>query len=195
MRACTDTSQTNITTYVDCIWSVFDTIYSTGGRRFVLFNNAPLQLAPMYAAQSNGGAGDNQYWQNKTSGGYNQTEYQHKIYEYTQLVNRLFEYGVAYETLVRARWPGVTFDVFDVNTLLSNIYHDPSQYLDPPANASGFYHHCDANNNSICTTSPHPLETFLWYDELHPSNKTDTIVAQEFIKVVAGDSSYGIHFG
>lgn len=175
------------------MWSVFDTIYSTGGRRFVLLNTAPLQYAPMYAAQSNGGAGDNQYWMNKTL--YNETEYQYKMLEYTQLVNRLFDYGVAYETLVKARWPGATVDLFDVNSLLSDIFHNPAAYLDSPANTTGFYHHCNAENNSICTTEPNSLDTFLWYDELHPSNKTDTVIAREFLGVVAGNSSYGTHFG
>lgn len=160
----------------------------------MLFNNAPLQFAPMYAAQSNGGAGDNQYWKNKTDG-YNQTEYQFKILEYTQLANRLFEYGAAYETLVKARWPGAAFDVFDVNSLMSDIYYNPSQYLNSPANATGFYHHCDVNDSSTCTTTSNSLDTFLWYDELHPSNKTDTFIAREFLNVVAGNSSYGNHFG
>lgn len=50
--------QTNITSYIDCIWAVFDTIYAAGGRRFVLLNTAPLQLAPLYAPQSVGGVGD-----------------------------------------------------------------------------------------------------------------------------------------
>lgn len=185
--------QTNITTYIDCVLSVFDTIYSTGGRRFVLLNTAPLQLAPMYAAQSNGGAGDNQYWTNKTL--YNETEYQYKMLEYTQLVNRVFDYGVAYETLVNKRWPGAVVDIFDVNSLLTDIHDNPSAYLAAPANASGFYHHCNADNNSICVNEPLALETFLWYDELHPSNKTDTVIAREFLGVVGGNSSYGRRFG
>ena len=54
----TDVVQTNITSYIDCVWSVFDTIYATGGRRFVLLNTAPLQLAPLYVPQSSGGVGD-----------------------------------------------------------------------------------------------------------------------------------------
>lgn len=70
---------TNITTYIECVWSVFDIIYSTGGRRFVLMNAAPLQLTPLYAAPSNLGAGDNQYWKNKTT--YNTTEYEQKMLE------------------------------------------------------------------------------------------------------------------
>lgn len=171
------------------MWSVFDTIYSTGGRRFVLLNTAPLQYAPMYTPQSKGGAGDNQYWLNKTL--YNETEYEYKMLEYTQLVNRIFSYGAAYETLVERRWPQATLDVFDVNKLMTDMILDPTRYLEAPANATGFYHHCVATNNSICTTEPQPLDTFFWYDELHPSNRTSSIIAKEFQSVVRGESAYG----
>lgn len=149
---------------------MFDIIYSTGGRRFVLLNNAPLQLSPAYAAQSSGGAGDNLFWPNKTL--YNETEYEYKILEYTQLANRLFDYGVAFELLVKARWPGATFDIFDVNSLLTDIYENPSDYLDAPANATGYFRHCNSTNTSDCVDQPNAVDTFLWYDELHPSNKT-----------------------
>ncbi|KUI63757.1 GDSL esterase/lipase EXL6 [Cytospora mali] len=184
---------TNITTYIDCIWSVFDAIYSTGGRRFVLLNNAPLQLTPLYASQSNGGIGSSRYWVNKTL--YNETEYEYKILEYTQLVNRLFDYGVPFELLVKARWPGATFDIFDVHSLLTDIYENPSAYLDEPVNVTGYFRHCDPLNTSDCVDEPNSLDTFLWFDELHPSNKTDTTIAREFIGVVAGNSSYGTHYG
>lgn len=70
---------TNITTYIDCVWSIFDVLYSTGGRRFVLLNTAPLELTPLYAALSNNGAGDNQYWKTKTT--FNTTEYEQKMLE------------------------------------------------------------------------------------------------------------------
>lgn len=180
-----------------------------------MFNTAPLQLSPIYAAQINGGVGDNQvgpscsasvpeagigirlltarakYWANKTL--YNETEYQYKMLEYTQLVNRVFDYGVAYQTLVEKRWPGAVVDVFDVNSLLTDISENPSAYLAAPANATGAYHNCDAS--SVCTTDANPLDTFLWYDELHPSNKTDTVIAREFLGVVGGNSSYGRRFG
>ncbi|KAJ9138817.1 GDSL esterase/lipase EXL6 [Pleurostoma richardsiae] len=187
------TSGTNLTSYVDCIWSVFDHIYSTGGRRFVLLNNAPLHLAPMYASQSSGGVGDNQYWQNKTL--YNETEYANKILEYTTTVNRVLDYGAPFQLLVKARWPGASFAVFDVHRLLTDIYYNPAAYLDAPANSSGFYHHCVPTNNSDCVVSPEPASSFLWYDELHPSEKTDSIIARHFIDVVAGNSSYGVQYG
>ncbi|KAL1858916.1 hypothetical protein Daus18300_009785 [Diaporthe australafricana] len=160
---------TNITSYIDCVWSVFDTIYSTGGRRFVILNTAPLQLSPLYASASNGGVGDNQFWPNKTA--YNDTEYEYKMLEYTQLVDRLFDYGVPFEVLVNDRWPDATFDIFDVNSLITDIYNDPSAYLDSPANVTGYYHHCDAAGSN-CVDEANPLDTFLWYDALHPSKKT-----------------------
>lgn len=182
---------TNITSYIDCIWTVFDTIYATGGRRFVLLNTAPLQLAPLYTPQSVGGIGDNQFWPNKTL--YNETEYQYKILEYTQLVDRIFDYGVPFEMLVKGRWPDATFDIFDVNSLITDIYNNPSGYLDAPANVTGWYHNCDTEGAN-CVDATNPLDTFLWYDSLHPSERTDEIIAREFIGVIAGNSSYGTHY-
>lgn len=141
---------------------VFDGIYQTGGRRFVLLNEAPLQLAPMYAAVSNGGAGNNQYWQNKTL--YNETEYQYKMLEYTTSVNTLFDYGVPFNLIVKKRWPGSSFAIFDVYSLLTDIYNKPGAYLDSPANVSGFYHRCDPTNTSVCGNSQQPPSSFLWYE-------------------------------
>jgi hypothetical protein len=159
-----------ITDYVDCIWQVFDAIYATGGRRFVLLNNAPLEHTPMYAAPQNGGTGNNVYWTNKTA--YNMTDYEQKMLEYTTNTNTIFEYGVPFQLLVKARWPGAEFAVFDVHQLLTDIFNNPSQYLDSPANATGFYHDCNPTNTSDCTNSAEPLSSFLWYDPLHPSAKT-----------------------
>jgi hypothetical protein len=110
-----------------------------------------------------------QFWTNKTL--YNETEYQYKILEYTQMVNRLFGYGVPFEVLVRDRWPGAIFDVFDVNSLIRDIYNNPSAYLDAPANVTGWYHDCDTQGAN-CVDATNPLDTFLWYDSLHPSART-----------------------
>ncbi len=141
---------------------VFDHIYKAGGRRFVLLNEAPLQFAPLYAAASNGGVANNQYWQNKTL--YNQTEYQYKMLEYTTSVNTMFEYGVPFHLVVKKRWPGAAFAIFDVHKLLTDIYNNPAAYLDAPANATGFYHHCAPANNSDCTNAKQPASSFLWCD-------------------------------
>ncbi|KAK3374424.1 GDSL lipase/esterase [Lasiosphaeria ovina] len=185
---------TTITNFANCIWSVFDSIYKTGGRRFVLLNEAPLELSPLYATPQNGGTYDSQFWGNKTL--YNVTEYSYKIKEYTTNVNTIFEYGVPFQHKIKSRWPQATFDIFDVHSLLTEIYTKPSQYLDAPYNATGYWHHCSATNNSACTdlTNLGPRSGFLWYDELHPSEKTDSIIAKHFLDVVAGNSTFGTRY-
>lgn len=34
----------------------------------------------------------------------------------------------------------------------------------------------------------------MWYDELHPSERTDQVIAKEFAKVVKGLSSYATYW-
>jgi phospholipase/lecithinase/hemolysin len=161
---------TTISSYVDCVWSVFDAIYRTGGRFFVLLNAAPLHLIPLYAAPSNGGSFDSQFWQNKTA--YNTTEYQYKMLQYTTSANTMFDYGVPFQTVIKKRWPGATFAIFDAHRLLTDIHDSPDKYLAAPANVTGFYRHCKATDNSQCVNSPNSMASFLWFDELHPSEKT-----------------------
>ncbi len=179
---------TNISLFVDCLWQVFDAVYAAGGRRFVLFNQAPLQLAPMYRPSAWGGAGNGPYWANKTS--YNDTEYAYKIFEYTTDVNTMVAYGLPFQAIVRRRWPGSSVAVFNVHQLLTDMYNSPAAYLAAPANATGFYHHCSPQNTN-CVNMAAPLDAFMWYDDLHPSSKTDSVIAQNFVDVVAGTSKYG----
>ncbi|KAI0151168.1 acetyl esterase [Pestalotiopsis sp. NC0098] len=180
-----------ISDFVGCIWQVFDAIYSAGGRHFVLLNEAPLEHTPLYAAPQNGGLGDNHYWTNKTA--YNMTEYEQKMKEYTTNVNTMFDYGVPVETRIKARWPDATFAVFNVHQLILDIRASPENYLDAPANVTGYYYHC-AVDGSNCTKSENSLSSFLWYDELHPSERTDEIIADEFVKLVSGNSSYATYW-
>ena len=161
-----------ITDYVNCVWSVFDAIYKTGGRRFVLLNNVPLGLAPLYSEPQNGGTLDSQFWGNKTL--YNVTEYSFKIKQYSTTANALFDFGTAFQVKLKNRWPGAIVDIFDVHSLITDIVKTPQQFLDAPFNTTGYFRHCQAANNQVCTdlTTVGPKSGFLWYDELHPSEKT-----------------------
>ncbi|KAK0645674.1 GDSL lipase/esterase [Cercophora newfieldiana] len=190
----TQAAGATITDFVGCIWSVFDAIYKTGGRRFVLLNEAPLELSPLYATPANGGTLDSQFWGNKTQ--YNMTEYSSKIKQYTSGVNTMLEYGVPFQTVLKSRWPGATFDLFDVHGLLLDIIKTPQNFLDAPYNVTGYFRHCQATNNANCNdmTNLGPKSGFLWYDELHPSEKTDSIIAKHFIDVVDGSSKYGTRY-
>lgn len=63
----TDSSlgETTIPDYVDCIFEKFDRIYKTGGRYFVLFNTAPLQLSPLYGTPESGALTASKFWTDK----------------------------------------------------------------------------------------------------------------------------------
>ncbi|KAI0476308.1 acetyl esterase [Xylariaceae sp. FL0804] len=182
-----------LTDFVECVWSVFDGLYGLGGRQFVLFAEAPLQLAPLYKSLADGGVGDNEYWTNKTA--YNTTEYAQKMLEYSSTVNTVFAYGAPFELLVRRRWPGATLGLFDVHRLLLDIHDHGAAYLTPPANVTGPYQFCPADEATgeveACEDSAEPESSFQWFDELHPSQQTDEHIAAALVDMLHGDSKYG----
>jgi phospholipase/lecithinase/hemolysin len=112
--------------------------------------------------------------------------------EYTFLVNSVFEYRTPYELLVAKRYPGASFAVFDVHSLMTDMYYNPTAYFPSPANVTGQYYLCPPGGT--CSTSTMPMDHFLWYDELHPSEQADKAIAAEFVKVVAGSSKYAAYW-
>ncbi|KAI0451275.1 carbohydrate esterase family 16 protein [Xylaria acuta] len=182
-----------ISDYDNCIWSAFDGIYSTGGRRFALFTQAPLQVSPLYTAIEHGGAGDVNYWPNKTA--YDTVQYEAKMLEYTTTVNTIYDYGVPSQLLIQKRWPDASFIIFDAHQVLLDIYNAPEEYLEAPANVTGFYHTCpESNSTDGCVNSRESLCSFLWYDSLHPSARADEIIATEFVKALEHNSSYATYY-
>ncbi|KAG9779517.1 hypothetical protein KCU88_g4006, partial [Aureobasidium melanogenum] len=111
--------------YTSCIYEVFDSLYASGGRRFVLMNTAPLELAPLYANGTLHGVGDNQYWPDKPS---NLTQIAETMHEYTSTVNTVFRYQTPFD-IAKNRYPGAEFALFDVHGLIVDIYNNPTTYL------------------------------------------------------------------
>jgi len=158
--------------YTACVFAVFDALYASGGRVFVLMNTVPLHLAPLYANDTLHGVGDNQYWPDKWP---NHTAIAATMHEATTSVNEIFKYQTPFELLVADRYPGASFAVFDTYSLVSDIYDDPGKYLNGTGvekggeSVWGFENHC-AVNGSACVKAQggENPDTFLWYDELHP---------------------------
>jgi len=188
----TDSSSngTVLSDYVDCIYSRFDEIYANGGRYFVLMNTAPLQLSPLYGMPGAGLAASH-YWPDKPA---NISEVSGKMKEYTTTVNSLFDYRTPYELLVKKRYPGASIAIYDVHSLLTDIYNNPTDYLTAPANVTGQYSLCAVATGGNCTFSTLSLDHFMWYDELHPSQQTDKTIAKEFVNVVKGSSKYATYW-
>jgi hypothetical protein len=154
--------------YTDCVYQALDGLYAAGGRIFVLMNTAPLQLAPLFANDTLHGVNEAWYWPGKPS---NRTQIAEIMHEYTTSVNTIFKYQTPFEALVAKRYPGASFAIFDTWQLISDIYNNPSAYLNgtEPLSVQGYETHCTIDLVTCVKkyngTSP---DSFLWYDELHP---------------------------
>lgn len=180
-----------------------------------MLNVAPLYLTSLYSNDTLHDSGENHYWPDKPS---NHTQVADIMHDHVTTVNSVYKYQTPFELLVAKRYPGAEFTLFDVWSLMSDIYDNPTAYLNgsAPANVTGFDKHCNLNG-TVCVNeyrgaSP---DSFMWYDELHPrcvtpfemsicanadmtgsyfSEQTDRIIARNFVDVLTGNSSYATYY-
>jgi hypothetical protein len=195
--------------YVECIFNQFDRLYKLGARRFVLMNNIPLNLVGMYATLDKGGypAGKDQFWPDKPS---NVTAISARMKDLVTSSNSAFRNRTSYEFGVAKRYPGAEGALFDTHQLVSlvlivqftaltkpkftDIYNNPSQFLNGtvPANVTtSCLTFPVLNQPGVRCTSP---DSYIWYDELHPSEQASRIVAREFLTVLSGKSKYSTYW-
>lgn len=183
---------TNLTSYMDCVFDQVKRVYDAGGRYFVLMNVAPLNLAPLYALPEAGGVVSNPgYWPTKPS---NLTEISGRMMEQVVTVNAIYEYRTPFAARVAREFEGASLAVYDVHGLFTDIYYNPSEYLNgsAPLNVTGVVHRCDATGAN-CYTSDSP-DSFMWYDDLHLSEQTARVVARNFVDVVKGMSKWATYW-
>lgn len=113
--------------------------------------------------------------------------------QYTKLVNSIVDYRTPFELQIAKRYPRAHFAVFDINSFMAELFYNSDKYFPAPANVTGVYHSCHPSG-APCVDGPLSIDHFLWYDELHPSTKTDEIIAKEFIKVVKGRSKWATYW-
>lgn len=80
---------------------------------------------------------------------------------------------------------------FNVHALINDIYHNPTAYLNGTngkANVTYPYSKCSLDGD--CVDAEDSIDGYLWYDDLHPNERTDWWVAREFGRVVQGVSEY-----
>ena len=181
--------------FTECIFAQMDRLYKLGARYFVLMNLVPLDRAPLYAKLSEGGVTASRYWTDKPEyfGG-NVTLSEEKMREQVALVNEGWKYKLPVEVLLDGRYPGANFALFDTHALFEDIIAAPGRYLNgsAPANVTGYVAHCNLDG-SECPKSSSP-DSFLWYDELHPSEQTDRIIAREFVNIIGGKGKYAAYY-
>lgn len=149
-----------LTGYIECVYNVLDGLYASGARYFVLMNLAPLDLAPLYANATAGGVGQNPYWPEKPS---NKTQISETMKEYTSTLNMVYKYQTGFDVMVANRYPGAQFALYDVHSLITDIYTNPTAYLNGslPANVTGFDKHCNIDGTS-CSQGDSP-DSYLWF--------------------------------
>lgn len=173
--------------YVECVYAQLDALHDAGARNFVLLNLAPLNYAPMYALPENGGTINTNFWKDEAAYNSNVTQVSEKMRQYVALLNSVYNYRTTEEVQISDRYPGSSFTIFDVHSLLSDMWHNPESYLNGtvPANVTSTITACGA----ACKASE-VRDSYLWYDSLHPSEQTDRIIAREFVDIVAGNSTW-----
>jgi phospholipase/lecithinase/hemolysin len=75
------------------------------------------------------------------------------------------------------------------------MYSNPGEYLNGTSvrgNVTGYENHC-ATDGTDCARHGDP-DSFLWYDELHPSEQANRILAKEFLNVASGKSKYATYW-
>ena len=157
-----------VSSYVSCVYSALDAIYATGARYFVLMNVIPLNLANLYSNASVGGTTYSHYWPGKPA---NLTAISLRMEEFVTSADAIYKYETPFEVLVANRYPGANFALFDTWQLISDIYYNPTAFLNgsAPANVTGYEYHCNLNATDCYytynNTSP---DSFLFFDQLHP---------------------------
>ena len=162
-----------LTDFTDCVYAALDGLYAAGARTFVLMNTMPLHLAPLYANETLHGAatGDLQF----------EAE---KVHELTTSANDIFNYQTPYEFIVSKRYPGAQVALFDVWSLVREVYFHPDDHYNGSvaANVTSYV--------SLSQETRASPDSFMWWDGLHPSEQTGRIIARKFIEVLNGSSKY-----
>ncbi|CAG5184125.1 uncharacterized protein ALTATR162_LOCUS10923 [Alternaria atra] len=181
---------TSIVSYTDCVFNQLQRLYDSGARYFVVFNAAPLNLAPLYGLPGKKGKVVSPYWPDKPS---NTTEISYRMMEQIVTVNAIYQYRTPFVAEVGKTFNGAKFAVFDVHSLMTNIYNNPSGYLNgtAPLNVAVPVRDCTPE---VCITHESP-DSHMWWDDLHPSEQTQRVIAREFVSVIEGKSQYASYWG
>ncbi|KII92683.1 carbohydrate esterase family 16 protein [Plicaturopsis crispa FD-325 SS-3] len=167
-----------------CAVNWVKTLYDNGARNFLFQNMVPLEHAILYSNQSY----LNKYWFDPK----NSTAWSVSMREMTQTGNALSKLLLQ---VLAPTLPGAHVGLFNSNGLFQDIIDHPANYLNgtAPLNTTGAIDACvytEAGTVQSCTIATGTdKDSFLWYDELHPAEQPNRIVAREIAKAAGGEGS------
>ncbi|KAI0817008.1 hypothetical protein BC628DRAFT_1506727 [Trametes gibbosa] len=161
---------------VSCAINWVKVMYAAGARNFIFQNMIPLEQTPLYSANSY----PNRYW----TGPRNTTAWNVFMAELTKSGNAIAE------LMLRDLTPklhGAHVGLFDSHALFMDMISHPQLYLNgtAPLNVTGAVHACvftegeSTGDPGVCTDAVGTdRDSFLWFDELHPSEQADRKIAE-----------------
>ncbi|KAH8117616.1 GDSL lipase/acylhydrolase [Phellopilus nigrolimitatus] len=181
------TAGVTIVDTVSCAVSWVKYLYETGARNFLFQNMIPLENTILYSNVTY----PNRYW-----------TYPHNATEWSLFMTELTTAGNALARLmlrdVASSLSGAHIGLFDSHSLFLDIIARPDKYLNgtvplsvtTPINSCIFQVNESVTDPGNCTTAKGTdVDSYLWqvsqlYDELHPSEQTDRVIARELTNAV-----------
>ncbi|KAJ7145700.1 GDSL lipase/esterase [Mycena epipterygia] len=180
------TAQISLVDVAGCQLQTIRNLYALGARRFIVNSLIPLQLTRLY---SNSSAPTIYY-----PAAHDGLAWNKRIFNFVHSLNTLIRNGV---DALNQEWSGsAAIDVFDTYSLFEDMYNSPTKWFNGsiPANVTGHCHQCpDPDDFRQCGVGDCTLaerDSYMWWDELHPSEQTGRNLARELWKKLTGSSSY-----
>ncbi|KAJ7221281.1 hypothetical protein GGX14DRAFT_669270 [Mycena pura] len=148
-------------------------LHALGARHFILNSMIPLQLTKLYSNSSDPSI-------------YSPTPHDGPTWH-----RRMFNFrrrGSA-----RGVGHSATVHMFDTYGFFEEMYNHPGQFFNGsiPANVTGHCNQCNPNNATQCTSCPRAeRDSFMWWDELHPSEQTGRNLGREMFEALRRHSKY-----
>ncbi|KAK7680179.1 hypothetical protein QCA50_016688 [Cerrena zonata] len=165
---------TTIVQVTQCAVNWVKTLYDSGARNFLFQNMLPLQLVTLYRKDA--------YLPQSWPIPHNQTEW--SIFM-TELVSSGNEISRLMLQQLGRELAGAHIGLFDSNSLFQDMFDHPANYLNgtAPLNVTGSISSCPVG--APCTlVSGTDRDSYLWYDELHPSEQADRQLARQIVDAV-----------
>lgn len=162
---------------VTCAVNWVKTLYNAGARNFLFQNMIPLQQTILYSPRFY----PNRFWTAER----NSTEWSLFMTELTTSGNEIAKLMLQQ---LAPTLHGAHLGLFDSHALFTDMIQRPQLYLNgtAPLNTTGVIHSCvfQLNENTgdpgVCTDiTGSDRDSFLWFDELHPSEQSDRVVARQ----------------
>ncbi|KDR73974.1 hypothetical protein GALMADRAFT_227695 [Galerina marginata CBS 339.88] len=180
----TGSDKASLVDVTTCMINWVKVLYASGARNFLFQNMLPLDKVPLYSPNSY----PNRFW----SAQRNTTEWSVFMAELVLSGNALTK--IMLQSLAPTL-SGAHIGIFDSHSLFTDMLVHPALYLNgtAPLNVTGAVNACVFQLNGstgTCTTATGSArDSFLWFDELHPSEQADRIVAREIAQVIEGQKN------